>query len=142
MPPNTQVAVLKDDVTRVVYTLTTAPDGTHTLDIDDNDGRVGFSLDGLEGYERVLEDDIVLPVNVAEKVLGESRWTLARRRQEPAAGGLPYVKLSAQRIGYRLGDIRRFLWARRVGRLPNETPPEPESVTVKGNRRRGATAAA
>jgi hypothetical protein len=67
-----------------------------------------------------LSDDHVVSEAETALILGVSRWTLARKRKEPDAGGLPYVKLSAARIGYTMGTIRAYQRARRVGRLPNE----------------------
>jgi hypothetical protein len=58
-------------------------------------------------------------MTVAEtaSLLGLSSFTLLRMRQRPEADGLPFVKLSPNRLGYRLGDVRSFLAARRVGSL-------------------------
>jgi hypothetical protein len=50
-------------------------------------------------------------------LLGVSVFTLLRMRQRPGADGLPFIQLSPKRIGYRLGDVRAYLKARRVGEL-------------------------
>jgi hypothetical protein len=62
-------------------------------------------------------DDRVLSAAETASLLGLSSFTLLRMRQRPEADGLPWVQLSAKRIGYRLGDIRSYLQARRVGSL-------------------------
>ena len=69
----------------------------------DEDGDDGWSVDS--------------PKTMA-KSLNLSPATLGRMRQEPDCGGLPYVKLSANRIGYLRRDWRAFLAARRVGSSP------------------------
>jgi hypothetical protein len=67
----------------------------------------------------------VLTVDETVALLGISVFTLLRMRQRQDAGGLPFVQLSAKRLGYRLGDIRAYLRARRVGSLPQAvTDPE------------------
>jgi hypothetical protein len=63
------------------------------------------------------DDDIIDPAKAVEKQTGLSRHTLIRMRQRPEAGGLPFVRLTAKRIGYRRGDVRAFIAARRVGTL-------------------------
>jgi hypothetical protein len=62
-----------------------------------------------------IEADTVLDAPTTAKQIGMSPHTLWRMRQRSDAGGLPWVQLSAGRIGYRLGDIRRYLLSRRVG---------------------------
>jgi hypothetical protein len=62
------------------------------------------------------DDRVLAPREVCE-LLGLSIFTLTRLRQEPDAGGLPWVQLSAKRVGYRLGDVRAYLAARRRGSL-------------------------
>jgi hypothetical protein len=47
-------------------------------------------------------------------------------RQQPDAGGLPFIQLSQGRIGYRLSDIEAYLTARRVGKLPGEAAEPPK----------------
>ena len=64
------------------------------------------------------DDDRVLTAAETAVMLGVSEFTLLRKRQRPKADGLPFVRLSQNRIGYRLGDVRAFLAARRVGSLP------------------------
>lgn len=64
------------------------------------------------------DDDRVLTAAETAVLLGVSEFTLLRKRQRPKADGLPFVQLSPNRIGYRLGDVRAFLLARRVGALP------------------------
>ena len=63
------------------------------------------------------DPDRIVSADDAAKILGVHPHTLLRMCQSPDAGGLPWVKISAQRIGYRLGDIRSFIAARRVGTL-------------------------
>ena len=63
-------------------------------------------------------EDTVLTATDTARMLGVSKFTLLRMRQRPAAGGLPFVKLSPNRIGYVRSDVRAFLAARRVGALP------------------------
>jgi antitoxin component of RelBE/YafQ-DinJ toxin-antitoxin module len=65
-----------------------------------------------------IDDDIINDAPTVAKQLGVSKATLIRMRQRQDAGGLPFVKLSAKRIGYRRADVRAFLVARRVGTLP------------------------
>lgn len=70
-------------------------------------------------------EDRVLTAAEAAKQLGLSRFTMLRMRRSPDAGGLPFVRLSQGRIGYRGRDIEAYLLARRVGRLPDKpTPPQ------------------
>ena len=45
-------------------------------------------------------EDAVLTATDTARMLGVSKFTLLRMRQRPAAGGLPFVKLSPNRIGY------------------------------------------
>jgi len=63
----------------------------------------------------IAAEPAVLTEAETAHLLGVSRFTLLRKRQEPDAGGLPFVKLSAHRIGYMRSDIMAFLAARRVG---------------------------
>jgi hypothetical protein len=63
------------------------------------------------------DDDRVLTAAETAVLLGVSEFTLLRKRQRPQADGLPFVQLSQNRLGYRLGDVRAFLAARRVGSL-------------------------
>ncbi len=63
------------------------------------------------------DNDRVLTADETTALLGLSTFTLLRMRQRPNAGGLPFVRLSPKRIGYRLSDIRSYLQARRVGSL-------------------------
>lgn len=71
-------------------------------------------------------EDRVLTAAEAAKQLGLSRFTMLRMRRSPDAGGLPFVRLSQGRIGYRGRDIEAYLFARRVGHLPDEPPPPQE----------------
>jgi len=64
--------------------------------------------------------DRVLTAPATAEMLGLSEFTLLRKRQLPDAGGLPFVQLSAKRIGYRLSDVLAFLNAHRVGALPKD----------------------
>lgn len=63
------------------------------------------------------DDDVVDPPKAVERQTGLSKHTLIRMRQRPGAGGLPFVRLTTKRIGYRRGDVRAFIAARRVGDL-------------------------
>ena len=63
-------------------------------------------------------DDNVLTAAEVARLLSVSEFTLLRMRQRPSADGLPFVKLSANRIGYIRRDVLAFLAARRVGILP------------------------
>jgi hypothetical protein len=65
----------------------------------------------------VSDADRVLTACETARMLALSEFTLLRKRQQPDGGGLPFVRLSAHRIGYRLGDVQAFLAARRVGSL-------------------------
>jgi hypothetical protein len=65
----------------------------------------------------VDDNDRILTVGEVIGMLGVSVFTLLRMRQRPNADGLPYIQLSPKRIGYRLGDVRAYLRARRVGAL-------------------------
>ncbi len=62
--------------------------------------------------------EAVLPAADVARMLGLSRHTLMRMRRRPQAAGLPFVKLSEGRLGYRRTDVEAFLRARRVGALP------------------------
>jgi len=64
--------------------------------------------------------DRVLTAPATAEMLGLSEFTLLRKRQQPGAGGLPFVQLSDKRIGYRLSDVLAFLNARTVGALPKD----------------------
>jgi hypothetical protein len=63
------------------------------------------------------DNDRVLTVDETIALLGVSKFTLLRMRRRLDVGGLAFVQLSPKRIGYRLGDIRSYLQARRVGVL-------------------------
>jgi hypothetical protein len=65
----------------------------------------------------VSDADRVLTVAETALMLGISEFTLLRKRQQPRGDGLPFVRLSANRIGYMLSDVRAFLAAHRVGSL-------------------------
>jgi hypothetical protein len=67
-----------------------------------------------------LDDDAVLPETEVRQILGLSRITLHRMRQRDDCGGLPYVRLSPGRLGYLRRDVRAFIVARRVGKLPEQ----------------------
>jgi hypothetical protein len=62
-------------------------------------------------------EDAVLTAGDTARMLGVSKFTLMRMRQRPAADGLPFVKLSPNRIGYVRRDVLAFLAVRRVGTL-------------------------
>ena len=62
-------------------------------------------------------EDAVLTATDTARMLGVSKFTLMRMRKRPAADGLPFVKLSPNRIGYVRRDILAFIAARRVGTL-------------------------
>ncbi len=64
-------------------------------------------------------DQVLSAIDTARK-LGVSKITLLRMRKLPDAGGLPYVRLSANRVGYIRRDLRAYLAARRVGKLEGE----------------------
>jgi hypothetical protein len=64
-------------------------------------------------------EDAVLTADDTARLLGVSKITLLRMRQRPSADGLPFVRLSAHRIGYVRRDVLAFLAARRVGALPD-----------------------
>jgi hypothetical protein len=68
-----------------------------------------------------LRDDyaVLTPAETA-RLLGLHKLTLLRMRQRNDHGGLPFVRLSTNRVGYVWCDVRAFLAARRVGRLPNQ----------------------
>lgn len=62
-------------------------------------------------------ENAVLTAAETASLLGVSKFTLLRMRQRTAADGLPFVKLSPNRIGYVRRDVLAFLAARRVGAL-------------------------
>jgi hypothetical protein len=62
------------------------------------------------------DDRVLSPREVAE-LLGVSVFILLRKRQRHDGGDLPWVQLSENRIGYRFGDLKAFLAARRQGSL-------------------------
>ena len=66
----------------------------------------------------IPDEHAVLTAVDTASLLGVSKITLLRMRQQPNAGGLPYVQLSTNRIGYVRRDVLAFLAARRVGVLP------------------------
>jgi hypothetical protein len=72
-----------------------------------------------------FEDYSVLSPAETAQLLGLHKLTLLRMRQRDDCGGLPFVRLSSNRIGYVWVDVRAFLAARRVGSLPE---PRPEVV--------------
>jgi hypothetical protein len=74
------------------------------------------------------EDQVLSPRDTA-KQLGCSEFTLLRMRQRPNSDGLPWVRLTAGRIGYRRGDIRAYLLARRVGTTPEQAPEQTPAAT-------------
>lgn len=63
---------------------------------------------------------VIYTVPEVAEMLGVSTFTLLRKRQQPDAGGLPFVQLSTNRIGYLRADVEAFLRARRVGKLAGE----------------------
>jgi len=63
------------------------------------------------------DNDEVLCAAAVARMLGMSEITLLRMRQRPKADGLPFVRLSANRIGYVRRDVLAFLAARRVGEV-------------------------
>jgi hypothetical protein len=65
-------------------------------------------------------EDQVLTEPEARQLLRLSKVTLIRMRKLADKGGLPFVRLSAGRIGYFRRDIVGYLAARRVGTLPDE----------------------
>jgi predicted DNA-binding transcriptional regulator AlpA len=67
---------------------------------------------------------VLTPPQVAS-LLGMHKHTLWRMRNAPEAGGLPFVKLSPQRIGYIRDDVLAYLAARRVGKLPEAASAGP-----------------
>jgi hypothetical protein len=87
--------------------------------------------------ELVNADERVLTAEETSVLLGVSVFTLLRKRQERGGGDLPWVRLSAKRIGYRLGDVKAWLLARRQGALP-ETPPEKPPLSGAAKTKRGA----
>jgi predicted DNA-binding transcriptional regulator AlpA len=62
-------------------------------------------------------EDTVLNATETAALLGVSKFTLLRMRQRSDADGLPFVKLSPNRIGYVRRDVLAFLASRRVGAL-------------------------
>ena len=82
-------------------------------------------------YDTCNAEDGVLTVKETASLLAISQFTLLRMRQRPNAGGLPYVQLSTNRIGYLRRDVHAFLAARRVGSLPKEL----ENTTARQRRR-------
>lgn len=67
--------------------------------------------------EATHEDLHVLPEIEVRRLTGLSKFTLLRMRQSDGAGGLPFVRLSAGRIGYLRRDVHGYLLACRVGSL-------------------------
>jgi hypothetical protein len=68
------------------------------------------------------ENYTVLSPAETARLLGVHKLTLLRMRQRDDYGGLPYVRLSSNRIGYVWHDVQAFLAARRVGVLPEQRP--------------------
>jgi hypothetical protein len=58
-----------------------------------------------------LSDDHVLSQNHTAQVLGTSKSTIKRIPGDE----LPVVQVSARRIGYRMGDIHRYIATRTRG---------------------------
>jgi hypothetical protein len=83
------------------------------------------------------DDDVVQSIAETAQQLGTTKTTLWRWRNEPDHHGLPFVRLSSAQVGYRRADVRAFLAARRVGKLPSERP-EAASPIPNGKRIRGA----
>jgi len=69
-----------------------------------------------------LTDDLILTEPEARHLLRLSKLTLIRMRMRADKGGLPFVRLSAGRIGYLRRDLVSYLAAQRVGTLPDEPP--------------------
>jgi hypothetical protein len=68
--------------------------------------------------ETTHDDLCVLPESETRRLTGLSKFTLLRMRKLPDAGGLPFIRISAGRIGYLKRDLDAYLLARRVGSLP------------------------
>jgi hypothetical protein len=79
-----------------------------------NETRVGRSVVPLS---TTPADDAVMSAEQTANLLGVSKFTLLRMRQRPDADGLPFVKLSPNRIGYVRRDVLAFIAARRVGNV-------------------------
>jgi hypothetical protein len=75
------------------------------------------SAAATDNADFVSDGDRVLTATETARMLGVSEFTLLRKRRQPGGDGLPFVRLSTNRIGYRLNDLRAFLAARRVGSL-------------------------
>ncbi len=61
-----------------------------------------------------FHDDQVVTAAELEKMGYGHRVTLTRRRK--TGDGPPFIKISPHRIGYRMGDVRRWAAARTVQR--------------------------
>jgi hypothetical protein len=60
----------------------------------------------------ISDDDKVLPFKVWQREYSGLSEPTARRICRPGAGGPPLVRLSARRLGVRLGDHRRWVQER------------------------------
>lgn len=69
----------------------------------------------MNSIDNPPQNNVVLTEPEVRRSLRLSKATLIRMRQRPDRGGLPFVQLSAGRIGYLDSDVRAFLAARRVG---------------------------
>jgi predicted DNA-binding transcriptional regulator AlpA len=78
--------------------------------------------------EFVNADDRVLTPREVAGLIGLSLFTMLRMRQ--ANAGPPWVQISPNRIGYRLGDVKAYLAAQRVGALPNDPDITPEVAAL------------
>jgi hypothetical protein len=56
------------------------------------------------------------------RILGVSVITLLRMRQAKECGGLPFIQISTNRIGYSRRDVLKFLKGRRVTAPANAEP--------------------
>jgi hypothetical protein len=88
-----------------------------------------------------LGDDSILTRRETAKAINTGLFTLDRKRREPDAGGLPWVQLSPHRVGYRWGDIKAFITARRHG-APEATGEAAQREALRGKRAAKARASA
>jgi predicted DNA-binding transcriptional regulator AlpA len=61
-----------------------------------------------------LDGDGVLTTAEVATLLGLSKFTLLRMRQQKDRGDLPYLQLSPGRLAYWKSDVRAYIAARRV----------------------------
>ncbi len=71
------------------------------------------TFEDLAALASVPDDaELILPPATVSGMTGLSTRTLERQRHERK--GIPYIRVSANRSGYLIGDVRAFIRKRRV----------------------------